>query len=215
MVKEVKDIFEEGISFDDIELENEALDTLMDAGWDIMSDPILTMSVKELANMAKQKELEIRQQKDLKQKEREDAKRKAELKKRHALLNKNDGYNQFSKLMRDFPAFDSNKLETHWTSSLVRILTIIGYQLETSVLANLNYNTEYSNIEIVKSHLCLATFDHIYTQMSDFIIANPEFMIDNSVTKQNKIKAGEEPAPRVYQDDANTDGLSDPNWGAW
>lgn len=205
----IKNFF--GNSLDDtIEAENDAADILTSAGVDVMSDPFLDLSPEEMARVVSNKKLEEKQRKE---KEREEAKRKAAIAKRMALLNENDAYNQYSKLMQDFPDYDD--IDIHWSGNLVRILHIIKYKHSLETLANahkiVGEPEDISYIAIVKSHLSLATFDDIWNQMREFVLDNPTFDSKSGETEHIAVSYKSE----SHKLDETAESSSDPAWGMW
>jgi hypothetical protein len=195
---------------DGIELENDDADVLTGAGIDVMSDPFLELSSEEMAKVTAEKK---REEKERKAKEREDAKRKAEVMRRIAHLNDNDAYNQYSKLMQDFPDYDD--IDVHWSGNLVRILHIIKYQHSLETLANSNKIVgepeDISYIAIVKHHLSLATFDDIWNQMREYVLDHPEFVDDTKSTETVAVSYTD----TSHKLDENAESSSDPDWGRW
>lgn len=200
----------EGFS-DSIEDENDAADTLTSAGVDVMSDSFLNLSSEEMADMAIEKK---KQEKERLAKEREDKKRSAAIARRVALLNDNDAYNQYSKLMQDFPDYDD--INIHWSGNLVRILHTIKYKHSLETLANphkiVGEIDDISYIAIVKSHLSIATFDDIWNQMREFVLDHPDFEIQNESIEKVAVSYATESTHKL---DENAESSSDPDWGAW
>lgn len=196
---------------DNIEAENDATDILAGAGVDVMSDPFLDLSPEEMAKVVSEKKKE---EKERVMKEREDRRRKAEVMRRIAHLNENDAYNQYSKLMQDFPDYDD--IDTHWSNNLVRILHIIKYKHSLETLANshsiVGEIDDISYLAIVKSHLSLATFDDIWNQMREFVLDNPDYVYHNDSTEKVAVSYATE---KTHKLDENAESSSDPAWGMW
>lgn len=194
---------------DIIQIEND----LEELGIDLDSDAIMSMTAEELANMAIEKE---KQAKEQARKEREERKRKEELARRLALLPEKDAYAEYSKLMRDFPNFDMVDPNTHWTAHLVRILNITKYKHHVDLLANKSSIVgdieSVSNLAIVKSHLSRAVFDDIWSHLTDFVVENPMFEIQNEPVEKVAVSYS---AGESYKLDENAETSSDPEWGSW
>ena len=200
--------------FDNIEVENTLADDMEGLGLDVMSDPLLELSAEEMATAI---EVKKRDAKIAKEKEREETKRKAAIAKRIALLSDVNAHSQYNRLMDEMPVFDESEIGFHWSANLVRILNAIGYKHSVDNLANpqsiLGDIESITYIAIVKSHLSLATFDHIYTQMSDYLIANPDFKIQNYNIEETTTIAYADTTKHKL--DEKADSSADPNWGSY
>ena len=196
-----------------IEQQNTALDDFDALGFDVMSEGFLEASPEELANRMIQKQKEI---KDEKQKLREAAKIKAAIEARGRLLNEHEAYRRYSELMIDFPSFDDAGSGNHWSSNLVRVMHEINYKHSVDTLANphkvLGDIEAISCVAIVKSHLSVATFDHIATQMSDYLISNPGFNIADAVSIKTAASYTSDTAHKL---DEKSESSAQPEWGSW
>lgn len=173
----------------------------------IMRDPILDLSVEELAE---RQSIIDKEKKEKREKLEEQKRILADIKRRMSHLSENDAQKEYYKLLDDYPKFDQSHKGLHWTANLVRILNMIGFTPVYKDLANIEAVDDLhglSNINIVKSHLNVATFDLIAVQMSDYQKQND---VNFEKVQDEKEETEQEDVKEIDEED-----LSNENWGMY